>query len=74
MGVSLRGNASTHFVNKSVITSIYLLPLSDVWNGPIISQDNLSKGFVALIVPGGLEDVVGEGYIVGIVDIAEPNT
>ena len=51
--VSRSGNASTHLINRSVITNIYLLPVDDVGRGPIMSQDNLSKGRVASIVPSG---------------------
>ena len=51
--VSWSGNTSTHLVNRSVITNIYLLPVDDVGSGPVISQDNLSKGRVASIVPSG---------------------
>ena len=51
--VSWSGNTSTHLVNRSVITNIYLLPVDDVGSGPVISQDNLSKGHVASIVSSG---------------------
>ena len=45
--VPLSAKASTHFVNMSVTTSMYLLPCDDVGSGPIISHDNTSKGSVA---------------------------
>ena len=38
---------------SQIQSHIYFLPLVDVGSGPIISQDNLSKGHVALIVPSG---------------------
>ena len=50
---SFNGNASTHLVNKSVITRMYLFPCEEVGRGPIISQDSFSKGLNELIVPNG---------------------
>ena len=52
--VSLSGKASTHLVNKSVMTRIYLLPCEDMGRGPIMSHDNFSKGRDAVIVPSGV--------------------
>ena len=54
---SLRGKASTHLVNRSVITRIYLFPREEVGRGPMMSQDSLSKSLDEVIVPnsaGGL--------------------
>ena len=39
----------------SVTTNMYLLPCVVVGSGPIMSQDNISKGSVAWMVPKGAD-------------------
>ena len=61
--VPLSAKASTHFVNMSVTTSMYLLPCDEISSGPIISHDNISKGAVAWRVPKGAGGLGCGGFL-----------
>ena len=53
LSVVFKANASVHLLKRSVKTRTYLFPCVVSGNGPSMSHDNMSNGYLASTVPRG---------------------
>ena len=64
-GSHCQGEFLSSLAKQIIITKTYLLPWDFTGNGPLISHDNMSKGYFALMVSRRLVPWVEDHCVVG---------